>query len=102
MMATGTVTVAFEAEFDVTAKLIYGLDCLYPQLELSSMPPCAEGSVSWAAEPGQELWLVIYPNEEELVVEERSYRLHVCGIEGVPTPSDQTTWGKIKQRYRAE
>jgi hypothetical protein len=98
--AGGLVTVTVRAEFYPMLSLFYVPDCSPLQYIWDAAAPCETAILQREFAPGEEFWISVLPYENSADLPESDYHLHVCGIQGGPTPIDQTSWGRIKSKYR--
>jgi hypothetical protein len=94
----GLVTAEVVAEFPVQFIFIYGTDCNNLVYDLATAGPCQPVQLSRNVAEGVEFWLWVGPQVFS-GLPESDYVLDVCGIQGEPTPTVETTWGSIKTRF---
>jgi hypothetical protein len=98
--AGGIVTVICEAEFHLFVALDPYLSCgMAPEGAYGEALPCTPVEVSCNVSPGARVWLVVSPTYD-YVVPESDYVFTICGLAAGATPVEETSWGRIKNRYR--
>jgi hypothetical protein len=59
-----------------------------------------QGSLSHFVAAGAENWLWVGASVFTGVPCESDYVMHVCGIAGETTPTENTSWGQLKHLYK--
>lgn len=100
----GNVTVLGQAEFPFLMFIIYGpsgqnVTCSNYTLLSGTGNPCVDVNISYSLVAGVEFWVWAGPSVFTGITE-KNYVFTVCGIEGGVVPTEETTWGAIKNSYK--
>jgi len=95
------IDVTLTAEYETNLYLLFPPDCNTVGVVASAtVPPCVPTLLSYPTTPGMEIWIWVGPSTFSGPVNEYAYFLHVCGILYDVIPTEQTSWGELKERYR--
>jgi len=94
----GLVTVTSQAEFPQMLALMYVPNCNNLQYVYVLGNLCTATALSYSFPANAELWVFVAPSVYS-GIPESNYVYDVCGIMG-PTPTQETTWGQIKNAYK--
>ncbi len=99
--AGGPATVTCKAEFPIVIILDQSTSCaVSPEGAYGEAVPCVPAEVSHPyLQPGQRVWVYVSPIVDH-VFPESDYVFTICGLAAMPTPVEETSWGRIKNRYR--
>ncbi len=99
--AGGAVLAGIEAEFPVAFYMVYSTDCEDLQFISTYRDPCYSGNLMRVFETAEEFWLIVHPSVLT-GIPESDYLIHVCGIQEPPVPVAPSTWGGIKELFKAK
>jgi hypothetical protein len=97
--AGGAVSVELESELQSLIEVGLASDCSSWGGGSVVAAPCEPVSIGGPLPAGAEFWVKVSPYYVQ-AGPEKTYYLHVCGIEGAPIPVLEATWGQVKSRYR--
>jgi hypothetical protein len=97
-----TMTATCRAEFPLQFIFIYNTDCNNLQYDLTTAGPCVPASLSRYVAPEQEVWLWVGASTFSGVPCSFRWILEVDGMgwSGPWSPSENSTWGEIKNMYK--
>jgi hypothetical protein len=97
----GIITASAYSELDLVLHVRLPVDCDSAGYPYDALCGCdISGTVEFAHPPGTEAWIVCSPTIHNAPHIEFDYILSIEGIEySEPTPTEDSSWGKIKQKY---
>jgi len=95
------IDLTITAEYQTYLFVLMPPDCsLVEVVAYVTAEPCVPTVLSYPTVPGEEVWLWVGPTTFDGPVYEYDYFLHVCGAQYDVIPTENASWGAVKEMFR--